>query len=449
VDAAKQAHEFGIITRTMPQNKATSRIAAITGKLVVTFAALLAPAILIAETTNVTFDAALTNETGWVYSDIATDKDGNIYFKLSSSVQSPTFSFNITSVEITLSCTSTEPSRILQIIPSSGEATNAASVAKASTKETQIFEFDKTDTARSFSIGLTGGGKTGNWYIYSAVISGVPIIDAPTNLQADDIKVTRFRLSWTNPENAVSNRIEVSEIVRKEEDGTMLDEYDFMAFTNTAKNASDCYDKNSLRMNVYSSFSGTNIYAAGNSTGVVQISSSDHQGYLQYDFSELRETLDKAANVSLILSTKKHPTDASGNWGLLITVATADGAAINATTNNLAEEFPATPFIIPLQNVTANEILVLQPSDATKKNRRILIDYLAFARDYSPASISTNLVQTVFTTGNTARVRGLSPSADYLVTVTAFDAEGNESSPSEPLAVTTNGDAIPFSIRIR
>lgn len=433
----------------MPQNKATSRIAAITGKLVVTFAALLAPAILIAETTNVTFDAALTNETGWVYSDIATDKDGNIYFKLSSSVQSPTFSFNITSVEITLSCTSTEPSRILQIIPSSGEATNAASVAKASTKETQIFEFDKTDTARSFSIGLTGGGKTGNWYIYSAVISGVPIIDAPTNLQADDIKVTRFRLSWTNPENAVSNRIEVSEIVRKEEDGTMLDEYDFMAFTNTAKNASDCYDKNSLRMNVYSSFSGTNIYAAGNSTGVVQISSSDHQGYLQYDFSELRETLDKAANVSLILSTKKHPTDASGNWGLLITVATADGAAINATTNNLAEEFPATPFIIPLQNVTANEILVLQPSDATKKNRRILIDHLAFARDYSPASISTNLVQTVFTTGNTARVRGLSPSADYLVTVTAFDAEGNESSPSEPLAVTTNGDAIPFSIRIR
>ena len=82
--AARQAQEFGIIARTMPQSKVTSRIAAITGKLVVTFAALLAPAILIAETTNVTFDAALTNETGWVYSDIATNKDGNIYFKLSS-----------------------------------------------------------------------------------------------------------------------------------------------------------------------------------------------------------------------------------------------------------------------------------------------------------------------------------------------------------------------------
>ena len=416
----------------------------------VAFIALLFPAILFANSTNVTFDAALTNATGWVYSDIATNKDGNIYFKLSSSVQSPTFSFNITSVEITLSCTSTEPSRILPIIPSAGDATNAASVAKASTKETQIFEFDKTDAARSFSIRLTGSDNTGNWYIYSAVISGVPIIDAPTNLQADNIRGTRFRLSWTNPENAVSNRIEVSEIVRKEEDGTMLDEYDFMAFTNTAKNASDCYDKNSLRMNVYSSFSGTNIYAAGNSTGVVQISSSDHQGYLQYDFSELRETLDKAANVSLILSAKKHPTDASGNWGLLITVATADGAAINATTNNLAEEFPATPFIIPLQNVTANEILVLQPSDATKKNRRILIDYLAFIRDYSPAITSTNLAKTAFVADSTTySVRGLCPRTEYVARISAFDAEGNESSPSEPLAVTTNGDAIPFSIRIQ
>ena len=139
MDAARQAHEFGIITRTMPQNKATSRIAAITGKLVVTFAALLAPAILIAETTNVTFDAALTNETGWVYNDVDTNKDGNICFKLSSSVQSPTFPFNITSIEITLSCSSTEPTRYLQVILSSGDETNATPVAKTSTKETQIF----------------------------------------------------------------------------------------------------------------------------------------------------------------------------------------------------------------------------------------------------------------------------------------------------------------------
>lgn len=438
----------------MPQNKSTSRIAAITGKLAVALAALLAPAILIAETISVTFDAALTNETGWVYSDkILSSNEGgeHPYFRtIGSYIESQQFSFNVTSITIRLSCSSTSATRHLQIGPTLDIGQQTTGVAEKDKQESQTFVFDAASNMRSFLISLKGSGTTGNWHVYSATISGVPIIDAPTNLQADDIKGARFRLSWTNPENAVSNRIEVSEIVRKEEDGTMLDEYDFMAFTNTSKNASDCYDKNSLRMNVYSSFSGTNIYAAGNSTGVVQISSSDHQGYLQYDFSELRETLDKAANVSLILSAKKHPTDASGNWGLLITVATADGAAINTTTNNLAEEFPATPFIIPLQNVTANEILVLQPSDATKKNRRILIDYLAFIRDYSPAITSTNLAKTAFVADSTTySVRGLCPRTEYVARITAFDAEGNESSPSEPLAVTTNGEAIPFSIRIQ
>ncbi|MBQ3808207.1 MAG: hypothetical protein II840_09665, partial [Kiritimatiellae bacterium] len=98
--AARQAQEFGIIYRTMPQNKSTSRIAAITGKLAVALAALLAPAILIAETTNVTFDAALTNETGWVYSDkILSSNEGgeHPYFRtIGSYIESQQFSFNVT-----------------------------------------------------------------------------------------------------------------------------------------------------------------------------------------------------------------------------------------------------------------------------------------------------------------------------------------------------------------
>ena len=447
MDAAKQAHEFGIITRTMPQNKATSRIAAITGKLVVTFAALLAPAILIAETTNVTFDAALTNETGWVYSDIATDKDGNIYFKLSSSVQSPTFSFNITSVEITLSCTSTEPSRILQIIPSSGEATNAASVAKASTKETQIFEFDKTDTARSFSIRLTGSDNTGNWYIYSAVISGVPLIEAPTDLQADDIKGTRFRLSWTNPENAASNRITVSRIIQHEAEGTTLAEYDFNEFSNGGGNPVDI---TSDFTNTIPAFAGSSlIYLPTNSEDIIQISSGKQQGSLIFDFASFRDVLDGVTNVSMLVSAKKHSSDVTGVWNLEAAQFDDDDNASQTTNVVLGFEFPQSPCAIQIKDPAACKSVTLRPSGTTAGNRRILIDHLALARDYSPASISTNLVQTVFTTGNTARVRGLSPSADYLVTVTAFDADGNESSPSEPLAVTTNGEAIPFSIHIK
>ena len=441
----------------MPQNKSTSRIAAITGKLAVALAALLAPAILIAETTNVTFDAALTNETGWVYSDkILSSNEGgeHPYFRtIGSYIESQQFSFNVTSITIRLSCSNTSATRHLQIGPTSDIGQQTTDVAEKGKQESQTFVFDAASNMRSFLISLKGSGTTGNWHVYSATISGVPIIDAPTNLQADDIKGTRFRLSWTNPENAVSNRIAVSHIKAFAESGRILDSYDFMSLTNTSKNANDngVYDKSTLQMIDYPAFSGTNIYAAGFSTGVVQISSSDHQGYLRYDFTSIRDALEEAANVSMLVSTKRHSTDVTGTgiWNLEVTQFDDDDTASQTTNVVLGFEFPQSPCAIQIKDPAACKSVTLRPSGTTAGNRRILIDYLAFIRDYSPASISTNLVQTVFTTGSPMTMRRLSPSADYLVTVTAFDAEGNESSPSEPLAVNTNGDAIPFSIRIQ
>lgn len=437
----------------MPQNKSTSRIAAITGKLAVALAALLAPAILIAETISVTFDAALTNETGWAYhADVKINNKGLYVSGHNAKITSPAFDFAITSVVISVSATQSCTRNL--IVSAYNHETNKSRLERIYSEIEKggnsviTASWDASDLVTSISLTSTEGEQ--NLYLVSATIHGAAIVPPPTNLAADNVKGTRFTLKWENPETAMSNRVAVFRVDRHSESGTTLDEYDFTAFTNTAKNAKDCYSKDTLKMDVYNAFCGTNIYAAGNSTGVVQISSPDAQGWLRYDFGAIRESLDDATNVSLILSAKKHPTDASGNWGLLITVATADGAAINATTNNLAEEFPATPFIIPLQNVTANEILVLQPSDATKKNRRILIDYLAFIRDYSPANTSTNLVKTAFVADSTTySIRGLCPRTEYVARITAFDAEGNESSPSEPLAVTTNGEAIPFSIRIQ
>ena len=398
----------------------------------VAFAMLLAPAILIAETTNVTFDAALTNETGWVYSDIATNKDGNIYFKLSSSVQSPTFSFNITSVEITLSCTSTEPSRILQIIPSSGEATNAASVAKASTKETQIFEFDKTDTARSFSIRLTGSGNTGNWYIYSAVISGVPIIDAPTNLQADNIRGTRCGLSWTNPENAVSNRVDVSEVTRIAENSSVERKYDFNEFSNDGTTS----QQTESIVSAYPDLSGYMLCLPTNTTGQIQLSTRDDKGVLVIREFESYEGL----RLELVARHYDHTKEAKTmSIGYVLDGATNDFASVV-----LASEF--SPSSIPLSEVPAGAQLILNNS-GNKQYHRVIIDEISFVRNFA---VSTNLVKTAFVTDSTTySVRGLCPRTEYVARITAFDAEGNESSPSEPLAVTTNGDAIPFSIRIR
>ncbi|MBE6383950.1 MAG: fibronectin type III domain-containing protein [Lentisphaerae bacterium] len=425
----------------MPQNKSTSRIAAITGKLVVTFAALLAPAILIAETTNVTFDAALTNETGWVYSDkILSSNEGgeHPYFRtIGSYIESQQFSFNVTSITIRLSCSSTSATRHLQIGPTLDIGQQTTGVAEKDKQESQTFVFDAASNMRSFLISLKGSGTTGNWHVYSATISGVPIIDAPTNLQADDIKGTRFRLSWTNPENAVSNRIEVLEIVETETSGGSILEYDFNDFTNNSGSATDITDDFT---NAIPAFAGSSlIRLPANTNGIIQISKDTAKGYLVHSgFADY-------SSMSLAMSIRRPTSDHGKTFG--IGYLSAEGTTNEFATFSLEVEFRTNT--VSLASVPANASIILNTQGANSK-RVVYIDYMAFIGDSLSTDLSTNLAKTAFVADSTTySVRGLCPRTEYIARITAFDAEGNESSPSEPLAVTTNGDAIPFSIRIR
>lgn len=442
----------------MPQNKSTSRIAAITGKLAVALAALLAPAMLFAKSINVKFDAALTNETGWVYDTgfeyVSTQKkygfkSGN---KNLDQIISPAFDFAITSVVINAEKASNKTTRNMSIRATSGNAAhNAVELVDGIIPPDQVSFtitniWDKSDAVHSFSLLTTGGN--GNLYLTGAIISGVPIIDAPTNLQADDITGTRFRLSWTNPENAVSNRITVSRIIQHEAEGTTLAEYDFNEFSNGGRNPVDI---TSDFTNTIPAFAGSSlIYLPTNSEDIIQISSGKQQGSLIFDFASFRDVLDEVTNVSMLVSAKKHSSDVTGVWNLEAAQFDDDDNASQTTNVVLGFEFPQSPCAIQIKDPAACKSVTLRPSGTTAGNRRILIDYLAFIRDYSPAITSTNLVKTAFVTDSTTySVRGLCPRNEYVARITAFDAEGNKSSPSEPLAFTTNGDAIPFSIRIQ
>ena len=439
--AARQAQEFGIISRTMPKNKVTSRIAAITGKLAVALAALLAPAILIAETTNVTFDAALTNETGWVYSDkILSSNEGgeHPYFRtIGSYIESQQFSFNVTSITIRLSCSSTNATRHLHIGPTSDIGQQTTDVAENNKQESQTFLFDAASNMRSFLISLKGSSTTGNWHVYSATISGVPIIDAPTNLQADNIRGTRCDLSWTNPENAVSNRIEVSEIVEIGTSGGSILEYDFNEFTNSSGQASSITEKFT---NSIPAFTGSSVVKLPAYTdGIIQISDGNGKGFLVH--SGFQDCSKLSATISLKIPTDRQSKD----FG----IGYEDSAG---QTNELPLISMSTNFVthtISLATLPANTPLILNTHGSGTK-RIVYIDYIAFVNGNPPTSVSTNLVKTAFVADSTTySVRGLCPRTEYVARITAFDAEGNESSPSEPLAVTTNGDAIPFSIRIQ
>ena len=418
----------------MPQNKSTIRIAAITGKLAVALAALLAPAILIAETISVTFDAALTNETGWVYiGNIKPNKEGDYYINgQGATIISPCYNFAITSIVLHIS-TSASCNRNL-IISSYDNVTSSLSheftdIPKGTTSDVTA-TWNISDHVRSLAITSTIGAQS--LYFYSAVISGAPIIDAPTNLQADNIRGTRCGLSWTNPENAVSNRVDVSEVTRIAENSSVERKYDFNEFSNDGTTS----QQTESIVSAYPDLSGYMLCLPTNTTGQIQLSTRDDKGVLVIREFESYEGL----RLELVARHYDHTKEVKTmSIGYVLDGATNDFASVV-----LASEF--SPSSIPLSEVPAGAQLILNNS-GNKQYHRVIIDEISFVRNFA---VSTNLVKTAFVTDSTTySVRGLCPRTEYVARITAFDAEGNESSPSEPLAVTTNGDAIPFSIRIQ
>lgn len=427
----------------------------------VAFATILIPLILSANSTTVKFDAALTNETGWVYDTgfeyVSTQKKYG--FKSGNNnldqIISPVFDFAVTSVVISAEKASNKTTRKMSIRATSGNAAhNAVELVDGIIPPDQVSFtitniWDKSDAVHSFSLLTTGG--SGNLYLTGAVISGVLIIDAPTNLQADDIKGTRFRLSWTNPENAASNRITVSRIIQHEAEGTTLAEYDFNEFSNGGGNPVDI---TSDFTNTIPAFAGSSlIYLPTNSEDIIQISSGKQQGSLIFDFASFRDVLDEVTNVSMLVSAKKHSSDVTGVWNLEAAQFDDDDNTSQTTNVVLGFEFPQSPCAIQIKDPAACKAVTLRPSDTTAGNRRILIDSIAFIRNYVTAHVETNIVRSISIPANgtdaETTIRSLKPNADYLVTVTAFDAEGNESSPSEPLLVSTTGTELPFTVRIR
>ena len=413
-----------------------------TTKLPAALAALLIPSLLFADTVEVTFDAALTNETGWAYDSgfeyVSSQKKYGFKFVNSNldQVISPAFDFAITSVVINAEKASNKTTRKMSIRATSGNAAhNAVELVDGIIPPDQVSFtitniWDKSDGVHSFSLLTTGGN--GNLYLTGAIISGVPIIDAPTNLQADDIKGTRCGLTWTNPANAVSNRVDVSEVTRIAEISSVERKYDFNEFSNDGTTS----QQTESIVSAYPDLSGYMLCLPTNTTGQIQLSTRDDKGVLVIREFESYEGL----RLELIARHYDHTDEAKTmSIGYVLDGATNDFASVE-----LASEL--SPSSIPLSKVPAGAPLILNNS-GNKKYHRVIIDEISFVRNFA---VSTNLVKTAFVTGSTTySVRGLCPRTEYVARITAFDADGNESRPSDPLHVETSDEGVPLSVRIR
>ena len=274
-------------------------------------------------------------------------------------------------------------------------------------------------------------------YFHSAVISGVPIVEAPTNLQTDNITGTRCHLSWANDGSAVSNRIDVCEVVEKEIAGGSTLEYSFDEFTNSDGRARDITEEFT---NAIPAFAGSSVVKLPASTaGIIQISDGNGKGFL------VHSGFQDCSKLSLRISLKI-PTDRQGkDFGIGYEDSaghTNEFPLITMVTNNFVTHS------ISLATLPANTPLIFNTHGSGNK-RVVYIDYLTFVNNSPSTTSSTNLVKTVFTTGNAATIRGLSPNSTYVVSVSAFDEDGNESEPSEPISFMTNGAELPLVIRLQ
>ena len=405
----------------------------------VAFALLLAPAILFADSINVTFDAALTNTTEWTYvGNIKTSKNGDYYINGQDvRITSPCYDFAITSIVMRVSTSGSCTRNLIisscdnETISQPQEFTNIPQGTSSDITAT----WNIADRVRTLAITSTSGAQ--NLYFHSAVISGVPIVEAPTNLQTDNITGTRCRLSWANDGSAVSNRIDVCEVVEKEIAGGSTLEYSFDEFTNSGGQARDITEEFT---NAIPAFAGSSVVKLPASTaGIIQISDGNGKGFL------VHSGFQDCSKLSLRISLKI-PTDRQGkDFGIGYEDSaghTNEFPLITMVTNNFVTHS------ISLATLPANTPLIFNTHGSGSK-RVVYIDYLTFVNNSPSTTSSTNLVKTVFTTGNAATIKGLSPNSSYVVSVSAFDEDGNESKQSELISFMTGSEELPFIIRLQ
>ncbi len=400
---------------------------------------LVLPVSLAAATRLVDFNAALTNEAGWTYSEGVNCNSSGLYYvkKAPALVTSPQFDFAITSMTIrvhtTGSCTrNLIVTPIRHGLPLAHHAREFTGILQNADSELSV-AWPIADQADGVELKSTKGAQ--NLYLLSAAISGVRHVAAPTNLHADGIYGRSLTISWTNPEEAVGNIVYTSRIRTYPRQGTTEAEYDFSQFSNQSGNPMEITADFTSEI---PSFSGSSlVYLPARSAAAIQISRDSEKGYLVHrGFSD-------CSNMSVIVSCRV-PTDEHGKtFGIGYVSATG-------TTNEFAAFSMSTSYTTNAVSATGvpDGAPIIFNTQGSASKRVVRIDYIAFIRDYIPARTTTNAVPAVYTAASPATVQGLKPDSLYTIYVTAVDSEGNESPPSERVEIQTSSRELPFTIRL-
>lgn len=387
---------------------------------------------------EVTFDEALTNETEWAYHETKFTASGEMQItKQNAFIQSPTFEFAITSISISAKNAGDTTTRDLNIIPviNNDITLDHIDITPTSTTYSSIdITIPAEEQIKSFKITSTSG--SGNIYIKSAVISGVPILEAPKDLATYEIYRDRFSASWTPDAAATTHKIEVTKKIETPFTAQYTTNYVLSALQNTGGNSKDITDSISSSL---PEFEGQSIYIPSNTVGVVQIGSTTKAGVLVLPPQGSYE------NLKLVIRAKYCDNDPT-HEEMPIYYISGD------VTNKITEVEFKNAFeikVVDLLNIPSNTRIALTSPDHNDK--RFQIDLLGFATETKEAVSSTELVisTTVKTPHYTAKA--LEPDTEYSWSVISYGEDGATSKRTQWQSVTTNNLRPPegFYITVR
>lgn len=397
---------------------------------------------------EVEFTDSLTNRTEWVYASntMISDEKGFYITKAGAiAVTSPTFDFAITSVTVVAHLASENTRRTLYVIPMDGDQLmedKAQEIAPLLPGATEVL---RTWTKESLvrKIGFRIAGETGYVYLLSAKICGVSIPYPPENLETSRIGGKQIAIKWQNPESVGSNNIRVYKSTWNDESFERVVSYDFNA--DGFENASDNDEiSNNLLVESYPDFAGSSwIYLPTNSVGQIQISKRGEKGVLKHKGFEDCDSLWVDMTIRRYFNSTSNEKETET---MTIGYKEPEGTTNVFTTVKLEKDFKRE--IIPLKGFPANTPILFNAT-GNKTNHRVIIDEMKFVKNYSPAGERHELVQEINTSESKIRLLNLERNTDYVIKVTAINAEGKESENAELRVKTSSQNDSGFVIRIQ
>lgn len=412
---------------------------------------------------DLTFDVNLTNNTDWVYTqNTRTTNDGKLYIssKDGIAVISPIFDFAITSVTVVAYHSSDNPVRRLFAVPISGndisdgmtDLKREITPRNGKNQDAVACSWNKEKHIQAIKFHMEEG-SSGNIYLLSAKILGVSIPYPPENLEATRVGGRQITVKWQNPENAVEYKVGVYKSLWREESFETICSYDFNAERFQNKGNNDEITAN-LLIESYPDFAGsTLIYLPTNSVGQIQISKSNEKGVLKHKGFENYNSLCVDMTVRKYFTSK----ETEENGGTVIKENEDDDTMTigyeypEGTTNvyetvNLEKEFKRE--IIPLNGFPVNTPILFNAT-GNKGNHRVIIDEINFIKNYSPAGELQEEIQERITDEQKIKLSNLERNTDYVIKVTAIDANGKESENAEIRVKTSLQNDTGFYIKVQ